>query len=78
MLNQTLDTIDGNKREIARLQTAVTGVQRDRDRLGWDMDEFKEVNQKQKLDVKVEKAELKLQRDTLQQEIKCINEDYNS
>jgi hypothetical protein len=45
MLNQTLEVIEGNKREIARLQTAVTGGQRDRDRLGWDMDEFKEVNQ---------------------------------
>ena len=45
MLNQTLEVIDGNKREIARLQTTVTGGQRDSDRLGWDMDEFKEVNQ---------------------------------
>ena len=42
------------------------------------MDEYKEVNQKEKLAVKVEKAELKLQRDTLQQEIRCINEDYRA
>ena len=44
-------------------------------RLDWDFEEYKDVNQGDKLNVKVEMAELKLQRDTLQQEINSINED---
>ena len=53
MLNASMEAIEGNKHMVTRLQGMLQEKGEESKRLDWDMEEYRDVNQGEKLDVKV-------------------------
>jgi hypothetical protein len=53
MLNASMEAIEGNKLTVTRLQAVLQEKGEESKRLDWDMEEYRDVNQGEKLDVKV-------------------------
>ena len=53
MLNASMEAIEGNKLTVTRLQGMLQEKGEESKRLDWDMEEYRDVNHGEKLDVKV-------------------------